>query len=266
MSSWAEYLDQALTLMPNTSVDTLVLPDDHIEKVLVKKKWTDRNLQRLDKDGWRYDVYGKKWGACFSNHIRVRQHIAEMFGMTPPSCRDFVDKVWRDANDQDWKHLLTCRQIDVLELHGWVLEKSQASPPHPTANNFHWDLENNVYMERNKHPSWSGVLPCIPKNHVLWDVNRARPWIGFELMMAQGFPNTLKTGVAKDHDLPMNVQKAILRLMHTHGQHRKECSVTDRDLCALAGNTMTVPIMMLLQVLPSVILIGNMCVIHSQPL
>ena len=67
--------------------------------------------------------------------------------------------------------------------------------------------------------------------------------MGIELMMVQGFSPDMKLEFdADDEDLPLHFRKCI-----QHQLSKKR--VTDLDLKKMAGNTMTIPVMMLLQVL-----------------
>jgi len=95
-------------------------------------------------------------------------------------------------------------------------------------------------MGRNKHNQ--NVLPCISRKALIWDVENMRPWFGLELMMAQGFPKDLKLSFNPDDAaLPEPIRTAICR-------ETTKRSLTDRDLKKIAGNTMTIPIMGILQV------------------
>ena len=107
---------------------------------------------------------------------------------------------------------------------------------------FHWDLGNNIWMGCNKHHQ--NVLPCIAKGHNLWDVRRMRPWLGLQLMMAQGFPKDMKLKYDPDDpSIPQHIHPIISREFKN-----KAKEVTDSDLRNMAGNTMTIPVMGILQV------------------
>ena len=104
---------------------------------------------------------------------------------------------------------------------------------------FHWELSSNIWMSRNKFNL--DVLPCITKSHVIWNVKKGRPWLGNELMQAQGFPKDMKLFYdPDDKTLPPSIHNAIARLGKT--------GISDRELKHMAGNTMTIPIMGILQV------------------
>ena len=104
---------------------------------------------------------------------------------------------------------------------------------------FHWELGSNIWMARNKFNL--DILPCITKSHMIWDVRKGRPWLGSELMQAQGFPKDMKLYYDPDDEtLPPSIHNAIARLGRT--------SVSDRELKHMAGNTMTIPIMGIIQV------------------
>lgn len=69
-----------------------------------------------------------------------------------------------------------------------------------------------------------------------------RPWSGIELMMVQGFSPDLKLEFdAKDEGVPAHIRQIIQR-------HLTKRAVTSHDLKQMAGNTMTQPIMLILQV------------------
>ncbi len=99
-------------------------------------------------------------------------------------------------------------------------------------------------MGCNKHHQ--NVLPCIAKGHNIWDVRRMRPWLGLELMRAQGFPKDLKLKYdPHDPSIPAHIHSIISK--HFKGKAKE---VTDGDMRNMAGNTMTIPVMGILQVIP----------------
>jgi len=106
---------------------------------------------------------------------------------------------------------------------------------------FHWELGSNIWMARNKFNQ--DLLPCITKSHTIWDVRRGQPWLGKQLLWAQGFPRDMKRRYnPEDSSIPKHIHDAIS--MRLNGK----TYVSDADLKKMAGNTMTVPIMGLLQV------------------
>ena len=110
---------------------------------------------------------------------------------------------------------------------------------------FHWELGSNIMYSRNK--AAIGLLPCITKSHTVWDVQGQKPWLGLQLMMAQGFPSNMKlkfdpSNHSKEETIPSNMRTIISDRLGG------KCELNDRDLKQMAGNTMTIPIMGLLQV------------------
>ena len=69
-----------------------------------------------------------------------------------------------------------------------------------------------------------------------------RPWLGLQLMMVQGFAPDYKLQFNEDDtDITKEISQAILLRLGKQ-------EVTDADLHQMAGNTMTIPVMMAIQV------------------
>ena len=95
-------------------------------------------------------------------------------------------------------------------------------------------------MVRNKY--FTHMLPCISKNHTVWNVQEMRPWLGHQLMMAQGFPKSMKLEFdPTDESIPKHIRDTISKRL-------KKRKVSDLDLKHMAGNTMTIPVMGILEV------------------
>ena len=105
-----------------------------------------------------------------------------------------------------------------------------------------WDVSNNVQLQYPKAADTVNIIPSLAKGSKIWDVARMQPWLSLELMAAQGFPTDSKLSFSEeDMEIPQHVKDAIL-------QRVKYKDVSDSDLHRMAGNTMSVPIMVLLQV------------------
>jgi hypothetical protein len=143
------------------------------------------------------------------------------------------------THSNSWKHLLFPRERDVLNLHLFALRHGlKCSSTYPQ---LHWDLGHNIFMSRRK--ICDGDLPCISKTHTFFNVALQRPWTGWELLLAQGFPADMKTRFdPEDTGVPLQSRDAIVNRLGGKVQ------VSDIDLKAMAGNTMSVPVMLLLQV------------------
>lgn len=169
--------------------------------------------------------------------------MADRLQCPVPSCPEFWNQVVEAApfNPKSWEKFLGAREIDTLKLRKFALRRGIGQDINPP---LHWDLSHSVWMPRNKSMSTAGVLPCISKGHTIWDVQRQVPWLGFELLMAQGFPRDVQTIFQDTPETPNSIRRAIKSINKT--------SVSDCELRQLAGNTMTVPVMMLLQVAHSI--------------
>jgi hypothetical protein len=204
------------------------------------------------------DFQGESWPACFENHCRVRKFLSQS-DVEIPDTEVAVNSLLIAARTEAegkpcWMDVLPAREIDVLAVHLYMHSLYRACadgdtdaigcsiPPVHDLPDFHWDLTNNVWMGRHKHKSTEGLLPCITKGHRLWNVKKMRPWLGKELLRAQGFPKDVKTTFNEDDQhVPAPIKDAISQRLG-----RKD--ITDMECMKLAGNTMTVPLMMLLQV------------------
>ena len=112
---------------------------------------------------------------------------------------------------------------------------------------FHWDLSMNVYMARNKRHQ--DLLPCITKHHTLWNVKRMRPWLGVELLLVQGFHASPDDRIVTDFfPNDPNISDRVKRVLSTSFKSKSNRTyVTDHELREMAGNTMTVGAMGILQ-------------------
>ena len=184
-------------------------------------------------------VKGEGWKKCFKKHVAARVALSEAIGSVP-SVSAMAQQALTEASTRDlqWMQCLTARERDVLLLHSHVYKIAFNTSNIP---NFHWDLGNNIDWCRSKSQSSTDYLQCISRGHKIWDIGRRRPWLGLELMRLQGFPDDVKLEFREDTVARASVREAILERL-------EKTLVTDTDLHSLAGNTMTVPVMMLLQV------------------
>jgi hypothetical protein len=213
---------------------------------------------KIERSDTTLDLKGESWPACYENHCRVRKFLSEN-DVEIPDTEVAVNSLLIAARTEAegkpcWMDVLPAREIDVLAVHLYMHSLYRACadgdtdaigcsiPPVHDLPDFHWDLTNNVWMGRHKHKSTEGLLPCITKGHRLWNVKKMRPWLGKELLRAQGFPKDVKTTFNEDDQhVPAPIKDAISQRLG-----RKD--ITDMECMKLAGNTMTVPLMMLLQV------------------
>ena len=117
--------------------------------------------------------------------------------------------------------VLTPRELDVYGLHLWASKIVLGTDL--TKEDMVIDVSNNVTMAAGKHLGRSGSMPCLLRSHQYVHTQRARPICGTERMRVQGFSRRL---MLSDTDAAGHVQK-----------------ISQRDLCALAGDTMSVPVM-----------------------
>eukprot|EP00931_Biecheleriopsis_adriatica_P097636 TRINITY_DN7144_c0_g1_i4.p1 TRINITY_DN7144_c0_g1~~TRINITY_DN7144_c0_g1_i4.p1 ORF type:complete len:587 (+),score=89.84 TRINITY_DN7144_c0_g1_i4:119-1879(+) len=107
-----------------------------------------------------------------------------------------------------WSRFMSSRQQDGLELQAVRVQK--ASKTHPLASDFISEVSRSVMYGSNL----SQISPCLTPGSKLWVFKRERWLIGQEMLALQGFP----VDEMNLHDLDNN------------------------ELCLLAGNAMTVPV------------------------
>ena len=119
------------------------------------------------------------------------------------------------------------------------LQHSLRKPPR-----FFWDISPNVTYAINKHHT--DLIPCILRTHTIWDVANMRPVIGLQLLMAQGFPADLKLNFDPETDVD-HMDPHKFRCLSKFVAETGRTRVDDVDLRSMAGNTMTVQVMGIIQ-------------------
>ena len=203
---WSECLTAMSSEMPIAAVQDFLLQDQHshVQEFL-------RELQTSSTD--------RDWRRCKKMHQRVRKAFLRKYGTPIPD----VDELRRVTLGKFGKNLsvLTPRQLDAYGLHisaakialGTALEDYDMVV----------DVTNNVSMASCKHTGHSGSMSCLLRTHQYVHTMRGRPICGIERMRVQGYSRDL-----------------VLRGKDSGGN---PVQVSQRSLCALAGDTMSVPVM-----------------------
>jgi hypothetical protein len=242
MAEWKRYLQLSFTKCETLQLDDIALPSNHPQILQQLVDFQEKHKAREGGLGG-IDVCGRGWPKCFQQHSSTRQICSKIWDVIIPTPEESIKLAIADsqAAGDSWLHLLSCREIDVLNIQLMICRHG-LNYSNPEAMAFHWDLGHSLKLGRNKHLSNLGVLPCITKKHTLWDVVRRKPWSGMELLLAQGFREDMKLSACEPHlGLEAGIEQTIRERLG------KE-ALLDQDLRNLAGNTMTVPIMMMLQV------------------
>jgi len=54
-----------------------------------------------------------------------------------------------------------------------------------------WDVTNNIHFSQAKSLLQQSIIPCPLTTHVLVHTGKKRPVLGYELMLALGFPSDM---------------------------------------------------------------------------
>ena len=203
---WSECLTAISSRMPTAVVQDFLLQDQHSD--------VQDFLRELRKPS--ADI---AWRKCKRMHQRVRKALLRKYGTPIPD----VDELRRATLSKYGNNLsvLTPRQLDAYGLH-----MSAATVALGTALEDYdmvVDVTNNVSMASCKHIGHSGSMPCLLRTHQYVHTMRGRPICGTERMRLQGYSRDL-----------------VLRGKDSEGN---PVQVSQRSLCALAGDTMSVPVM-----------------------
>ena len=89
------------------------------------------------------------------------------------------------------------------------------------------------------------MVPCILRTHTIWDVANMRPVNGLQLLMAQGFPADVRLHFDETCVCDMDLYQAgcLTKFVEGTGKTR----VDDMEIRSMAGNTMTVQVMGIIQ-------------------
>ena len=207
MSQWHMLLNGMSDYMPQASLQDYLLPDDHPH---VQDYVNEMRASTVDRS----------WRRCKRLHQRVRRAFKRRHGSGMPDIRTLREAVLRMPGSQHLS-VLSPRQLDVYGLHLWASRIVLGTDM--TKHDMVIDVTNNVTLAACKHVARSGSMPCLLRTHVYVHTKRARPICGTERMRLQGFSRDL-----------------VLSGLDSEG---KILQVTQRDLCSLAGDTMSVPVM-----------------------
>ena len=221
------------------SIESFILDEQSAYVKQVHEQWVKARERHPASRSLAF--LGVTWPKCFEHHASIRNTLSTHFHINAVSVQAACHNAWTEARQTSplsppWIEMLCPREVDVIYLHTLMAEKGLGlSPP----LSFHWDIMNNVYMGRNK--SQADIVPCISKKHTIWDLKRQKPWFGKELMLVQGFPKDISLSLDDNSkSIPARIRSTLQRMSST--------TVSDTDLLRMAGNTMTVPVMMILQV------------------
>jgi len=207
LSTWASILSSMSSGMPTAEMKNCLLPDDHPH--------VRQFLQEL-----KGALVDRGWGKCKKLHERSRQAFYRKYDVRLPGVQGLRETILSMPGHKDLS-VLTPRQLDIYGLHlqaakivlGTRLEK----------HDMVIDVTNNITLAACKHLGRSGTSPCLLRTHQYIHTGRARPICGTERMLMQGFSRPL-----------------ILAGTDSEG---KRVQISQRDLCSLAGDTMSVPVM-----------------------
>ncbi len=210
MSSWKTVLEHMSALMPRAFLRDCLLPEGSPE-VLASQQ---------EHAVCRRSAGRKGWQKCMELHEAVRMRLVQKFRKTPPSIEAFQRGV-KSRPDSQGLLLLTPRELDAYCLHvfaaravlGVDLERYDMAI----------DATNNIDMAASKNVERAGTMACLLCSHVYVHTQRQRIICGSERMKIQGFNRQM--------------------VLSGQGWHLGEVSLSQRELCSLAGNTMSVPVM-----------------------
>ena len=153
-------------------------------------------------------------------HQRVRLALKRQHGDRVLDAQKLREAISKKRGHQDLS-VLSHRQLDVYGLHLWAAQKVLGTKLEE--RDMVIDVTNNATMASCKHLGRSGTMPCLLRTHQYIHTKKARPICGTERMRVQGF-----------------CRRLILSGTDGKGEFLR---VSQRDLCALAGDTMSVPVM-----------------------
>ena len=203
---WSECLIAMSSKMPKAVVQDSLLQDQHshVQEFL-------RELRTPSAD--------IAWRKCKKMHQRVRKALLRKYGTPIPDVHELRRMTLGKFGNN--LSVLTPRQLDAYGLHMSAAEVALGI----ALKDYDMvvDVSNNVSMASCKHIGHSGSMPCLLRTHQYVHTMRGRPICGTERMRVQGYSRDL-----------------ALRGKDSEG---KPVQVSQRSLCALAGDTMSVPVM-----------------------
>lgn len=203
---WGKLLDAMSALMPRVVVKDYLLPDDHPH---VRAYLQELRAGAIDRD----------WRKCRKRHDQVRKAFSTRYGKALPGLQELREQLLNRPRAENLS-VLTPRQLDCYGLH--LLAASFILGTDLEEYDMVMDVTNNVTMASGKDISRSGSMPCLLRNHQYVHTSRRRPLCGSERMRVQGFSRPLVLVGA-------NPEGELIQL-------------SQRDLCALAGDTISVPV------------------------
>ena len=212
LRDWHRVLAAIGDQMPPAAVQDYLLPDEHPHVQQFLRELSVGSTER-------------RWRSCKMLHKRVRRAFKRKYGdgmLDTANLRKAVLSMPGSAH----LHVLTPRQLDVYGLHVWASKIALGTDL--TRADLVIDVTNNVTMAACKHLGRSGTMPCLLRTHQYVHTQRARPICGTERMRMQGFSRHL---ILSDGGGPGGVSPGQVQ------------QISQRDLCALAGDTMSVPVM-----------------------
>ncbi len=206
LREWPALLDAMSALMPEVPLQNVLLADDHPD---VRQYFRELELATSNKG----------WERCKKLHKLVRKGFLRKYGESVSGVGELREEVLRRRGSHGLA-LLSPRQLDAYGLH--VLAAKVVLGLDVEKQDMVLDVTNNVTMAAGKDVSRGGTMPCLLRAHQYVHTMRRRPICGSERMRIQGFTRPLILSGTDSDGFPVQISQ--------------------RDLCLLAGDTMSVPV------------------------
>ena len=181
-NQWLEVLHRLAHIVPATAESDVTLQDGDplLERGL-------RELsERMQQD--------RQWETCKNTHseLRTRLNTVYKFEVDSP---EFARRMMTDTE----RSFTTRRAGDVLALHRSVAKHVLGIDV--SQHSFNWDISQNVLYTFHKDPSAANFYGTILRSHIYWNTYLNRPRVGFEHLLAQGFPRWVRVDGLHDRDM-----------------------------------------------------------------
>ena len=210
MRAWPLLLEQMCASMPKACLEDLLFDDCDVRVRRYEEEMTT-SLQRGGVKGW---------DTCKALHDRIRKGLGAKLGRVVLGV-DALAKATSCKLSPGTRSALTEREMDCYGLH--MFAAAEVLQDKLDDRDMVIDVTNNANMAAPKHESHQGHMACLLRSHKYIHTKRGRLISGFERMLLQGFSRPLTLAGT---DINGNA-----------------IEVSERQLCALAGDTMSVPVM-----------------------
>ena len=200
MAAWDDWIIEHANAMPNDTVDSKLLPDNH---PTVKMALSE--LQAVWKASRR-----RSWLEEWKRHQRVRKTILQRTGKNPPG----IDATVQRCASSAWLRALPVRSQDAFCLHSWAAMNLQQIDISQVS--LIWDMSTSICRKWPKSQNRIGKMDCMTRTHRFFHTKRGRLITGYEQLLLQDF-----------HGIK-------------HQSFDCTESLTDSEMAKLAGDTMTV--------------------------